>query len=191
MKLKASLILSALLITACSSTGKKISYENCSYPDAMGQAAPSWICEQPAENLFMQAVGYSPKLGSGPGMMKDVAEAEARNRLATIFSSDVAARLTRLTSEQLVDGKAVSKDTIQRIQKNVTSMELVFARNYRTQLSPKGNMYVLVGIDEAAYKQNIEKLLSQSIDQDTPDLYRKFLLQEAETALDKSAEKLQ
>lgn len=191
MKIKVTLVLSALLLTACASTDKKISYDSCLYPDAITKTAPSWICDQPAEGVFMQAVGYSAKLASGAGMMKDVAEAEARSRLAATFNSDIAARLTRLTTEQLSNGEAVSKDTIQRIQKNVTTMELVFTRTYRTQISPAGGMYVLVGINDAAYKQNVEKLVGQSVDQENPDLYRKFLLQEADAALDKSAEALQ
>lgn len=191
MKNYITVVCSALLLSACASTDKKISYDNCIYPDAPNQNAPSWICDQPAENVFMQAVGYSAKLASGPGMMKDVAEAEARSRLAASFSTDVAARLSRVTTEQLGQEQALSKDTIQRIQKNVTAMELVFTRTYRTQISPSGGMYVLVGINDAAYKQNIDKLLSQSVDEDNPDLYRKFLLQEADAALDKTAEKLQ
>lgn len=191
MKVKVTLILSALLLTACASTDKKISYESCLYPDAITKAAPSWICDQPAEGVFMQAVGYSAKLGSGAGMMKDVAEAEARSRLAATFSSDIVARLTRLTTEKMINGESVSQDAIQRLQKNVTAMELIFARTYRTQASPVGGMYVLVGLNEAAYKQNVEKLIGQSVDQENPDLYRKFLLQEADAALDKVAEKLQ
>ncbi|NRQ43200.1 LPP20 family lipoprotein [Rheinheimera sp. YQF-2] len=181
---------SALLLSACASTDKKISYDSCTYPDAPTTNAPSWICDQPAEGVVMQAVGYSAKLASGPGMMKDVAEAEARNRLAASFSSDVKARLSRVTDEQLTNQQALSTDTIQRIQKSVTAMELVFSRTYRTQISPTGGLYVLVGINDAAYKENLDKLLSQTVDQENPELYRKFLLQEADTALDDVAEKI-
>ena len=70
-------------------------------------------------------------------------------------------------------------------------MELVFSRTYRTQVSPNGGLYVLVGINDAAYQENIDKLLGQTVDQENPELYRKFLLQEADAALDKTAEKLQ
>lgn len=191
MKNYSVLVCSALLLTACASTDKKLSYDSCTYPDAPTTNAPSWICDQPAEGVFMQAVGYSAKLASGPGMMKDVAEAEAKSRLAASFSTEVASRLSRLTTEQLSNEQALSKDTIQRIQKNVTAMELVFSRTYRTQVSPNGGLYVLVGINDAAYKENIDKLLGQTVDQENPELYRKFLLQEADAALDKTAENLQ
>lgn len=180
-----------LLLTACASTEKQLSYDNCVYPDAPTSQAPSWICDQPAENIFMQAVGYSAKLASGPGMMKDVAEAEARSRLASAFSADIASRFSRVTTEQLTDGQAMSKDTIERIQRNISAMELVYTRTYHTQLSPAGGLYVLVGINDQAYKQNIDKLLGQTVDQDNPDLYRKFLLQDADTMLDNTLEQLQ
>jgi hypothetical protein len=190
MKNYIAVLCSALLLSACASTDKKISYDSCTYPDAPATNAPSWICDQPAEGVVMQAVGYSAKLASGPGMMKDVAEAEARNRLAASFSSDVKARLSRVTDEQLTNQQALSTDTIQRIQKSVTAMELVFSRTYRTQISPTGGLYVLVGINDAAYKENLDKLLSQTVDQENPELYRKFLLQEADAALDDVAEKI-
>lgn len=180
-----------LFLLACASTEKPISYDNCVYPDAPTTQAPTWICDQPADNVFMQAVGYSAKLGSGPGMMKDVAEAEARSRLASAFSADVASRLSRVTTEEVINGQAMSDDTIQRIQRSVSAMELVSTRIYRTQVSPTGGLYVLVGINDAAYKQNIDKLLGQTVDQENPDLYRKFLLQEAEAALEKTVEQLQ
>ena len=190
MKINTVLVASTLLLTACASTGSKISYDGCTYPDAPTANAPSWICDQPTEGIFMQAVGYSRKLASGPGMMKDVAEAEARSRLATFFSSDIAAKLSRVTTEQLTSEQALSKDTIERIQKNVSSMELVYSRTYRTQMSPAGGLYVLVGINETAYQENIDKLLNQTVDQENPDLYRKFLLQEADASLEKIAEKV-
>lgn len=190
MKLKLCTLALSALFSGCASTTEKISYDDCVFPDAPTKSAPSWICDQPAEGLYMQAVGYSAKLASGPGMMKDVAAAEARNQLATSFSTDVASRLTRATSEKLTGPEAVSTDTIARIQKNLSAMEIMNSKIFRTQYSPAGSMYVLIGIDAKAYEQNIDKLLNQSVDTENPELYRKFLLQEAEAALDKAAENL-
>lgn len=190
MKTKLKIIACSILLSGCASTSEKINYDDCVFPDAQTKSAPTWVCDQPANGLYMQAVGYSAKLASGSGMMKDVAAAEARNQLAAIFSTDVMSRLTRATSEKLVDNQSVSTDTINRIQKNVAAMELVNSKIYRTQISPAGNMYVLMGIDSKAYEQNIDKLLNQSVDAENPELYRKFLLQEAETQLDRAAEQL-
>ncbi|WP_127026065.1 LPP20 family lipoprotein [Rheinheimera mangrovi] len=190
MKLKLCTLVLSTLFSGCASTTEKINYDHCMFPDAPKKSAPGWICDQPVEGLYMQAVGYSAKLASGPGMMKDIAAAEARNQLATSFSTDVASKLTRVTSEKLAGPQSASTDTIERIQKNVSAMEIVNSKIYRTQYSPSGNMYVLIGIDAKAYEQNINKLLNQSVDTENPELYRKFLLQEAEAALDKAAEKL-
>ncbi|EGM76724.1 hypothetical protein Rhein_3191 [Rheinheimera sp. A13L] len=190
MKFKLSILVLSAVFSGCASTTEKISYHDCVFPDAPTKSAPTWICDQPAEGLYMQAVGYSAKLASGPGMMKDIAAAEARNQLSATFSSDVASKLTRATSEKIAGTQSVSTDTIVRIQKNVSAMEIVNSKIFRTQISPLGNMYVLLGIDAKTYQQNIDKLLDQSVDAENPELYRKFLLQEAEASLNKAAEAL-
>lgn len=173
----------ALLLTGCSNT-TEVSYDECNYPDAPGKTAPGWVCEQPVDGLTVQAVGYSRKLASGPGMMTDVAAAEARSRLASFFATEVQARMSRLTSDSNIDKQINSKDVTERIQKTLTAMTLTKSRLYRTQVTPVGGMYVLVGLDKKAYDENVDALVKTAVGQDSPELYQQFLKDESDKALE-------
>lgn len=184
-------LVTSLVLAGCSSSNQgSISYEECTYPDAPEQAAPLWLCEQPVEGIWIQAVGYSRKLAAGPGVMKDVAATEARAALSNNFSADIKAKLSRVTTDTTANGENVNSDSIENLTKNVTAMNLTFSRIYRTQVSPTGGMYVLVGLNEAGYKENVNSLVNQSVGNDDPELYRQFLIVQADQELDAMAEQL-
>ncbi|MGO3407710.1 LPP20 family lipoprotein [Marinomonas sp.] len=159
-------------------------FSDCSYPDTPGESAPSWICSQPVEGLELQAVGYSKKMAAGPGMMRDVAATEGRARLAGEFSTDVASRMARVTKDSTVNGENTNSDVSERVQKTLAAMTLQRARVYRTQFSPAGNLYLLVGLDKDAYNMNVESVAKSAIGEDSPALYQKFLADEADKSLD-------
>lgn len=153
----------ALLASACSSSlDKQLGYNECTYPDAPNHDAPTWICEKPIDGIHLQAVGYSRELASGPGMMKDVAAAEARVYLAANFATDIQARYTRLASDNMTDGDSEVIDNIENLTENLTAMNLKHSRIYTTSVSPNGGMYVLVGLDKVSYESNVEALLALS-----------------------------
>jgi len=184
-------VFAGALLAGCASNNQTVvEYEDCTYPDAPEHAAPTWICEQPVENVWVQAVGYSRKLAAGPGVMKDVAATEARAALANNFTSDIKAKLSRVTTDTTANGENTNSDSIENLTKNVTAMNLTFSRIYRSQVSPTGGMYVLVGLNEAGYKENVDALVNQSIEGEDPELYRQFLVAQAEADLDAMAEKL-
>lgn len=193
-----ALLLQGLVITGCSQK-TALNYDECNYPDSPSDTAPGWVCEQPVKGLEIQGVGYSRKLLSGPGMMTDVATTEARNRLAAEFSQQVEGRLERLTRDdqgnQQTKGKAEStlnsRDVVERIQKTLTSMTLTHSKIYRTQISPAGGMYVLVGLDKQHYDENIDQLVKNSLNnQDSPQLYQQFLKSQTDESLDKVRQQL-
>ncbi|WP_133012113.1 LPP20 family lipoprotein [Marinomonas flavescens] len=179
---------SVAVLAGCSSTPS--TFANCSYPDSPGTAAPAWICSQPFEGLELQAVGFSKKMASGPGVMRDVAGSEARSRLVSAFSSDVNSRLSRVTKDSTVDSKNTNSDVTERVQKTLATMTLQRARVYRTQFSPEGNLYVLVGLNKEAYKANVDSVAKTAIGQDSPELYQKFLAKEADSSLDDVQKKI-
>ncbi|MFM2480986.1 LPP20 family lipoprotein [Celerinatantimonas sp. YJH-8] len=198
-----ALLISAgvLVITGCSQK-TTLDYSECDYPDAPSHSAPGWVCEQPVKGLELQAVGYSRKLLSGPGMMTDVAATEARNRLAAQFSQLIQGRLQRLTtdnkSDQQVTGKDAvstsalnSRDNVERIQKSLSAMTLENSKIYRTQISPSGGMYVLVGMDKQHYDANVNQLVNNALTKkDSPELYQQFLKAQADESLDKVRQQL-
>lgn len=161
-----------------------LSYAECMYPDSPETEAPSWVCSQPVDTLEVQAVGYSRKLASGFGMMKDVAATEARSELSNYFSTEVNTRLSRLTTDSSDGETAESKDIVERVQNTLSTLTLTNSRVYRTQVSPSGSVYVLVGLDKAAFDQNIDKLVNTALNQESPELYGKFLKEEGNKTLD-------
>jgi hypothetical protein len=185
------LTFSIVALVGCSSIqSTKLSYEECKYPDSPSNTAPSWVCNQPVDELEVQAVGYSRKLSSGPGMMTDVATTEARSRLAGYFSSEVNTRLSRLTTDSQTEEGNTNADISERIQKTLATMTLTKSRIYRTQTSPEGNMYVLVGLNKASYGENIDALVNTALNDDSPELYRQFLKDESDKTLEQIRKEL-
>lgn len=180
----------ATLLSACSSQTTSVDYGECYYPDSPDTEAPGWVCGQPVQDLEAQAVGYSRKMASGSGMMTDVAAAEARSRLSNYFETDVNSRLSRLTTDKAIDGEINSKDVTERVQKTLTTMTLTKSRIWRSQISPAGGMYVLVGLTKDAYDENIDRLVNTAVGQDSPELYRQFLKDQSDKALEKLRDQL-
>lgn len=200
MKFAMLMGLSSLVLLSACSQKTALNYDECHFPDSPSSAAPGWVCEQPVDGLSIQAVGYSRKLLSGSGMMTDVAATEARNRLANEFSSQIQGRLSRLTTDTKTDTQATDKtssvvnsvDKVERIQKQLSAMTLTHSKIYRTLVSPAGGMYVLVGLDKKHYDENVNALVNNALsDKDSPELYQKFLKQQADQSLDKIRQQLQ
>lgn len=199
MKYLASIAVLATLATGCMTNSTKISYDGCTYNEAPEYSAPTWLCGQPVEGLEIQAFGYSKKLGAGPGMMRDVAVAEARSELAATFRAHVSSRLDSLTRSELEgltatgaedSDEEASTSINERVQRNLATMDITGSRIHFIQNSPKGGMYVLVGLDEKAYEENIDRLMNTTFEEDGPQMFREFLLENANTALDSSKESL-
>ncbi|MGB0782000.1 MAG: LPP20 family lipoprotein [Marinomonas sp.] len=190
--LKAGVVtLSFFALAGCSSVlTKDLVNDGCKYPDNLDVVAPNWVCNHPVDDLEIQAVGYSRKLASGPGMMTDVATTEARARLTGYFASEVKTRLSRLTTDSQTEEGTTNADVSERIQKTLATMTLTKSRIYRTQTSPKGNMYVLVGLNKAAYAENMEALVNTALNDDSPELYRQFLMEESDKSLDQVRQEL-
>lgn len=189
-KLVVALAASAVLAGCASNQTTKIDYSECKYPDSPTHDAPTWICDQPVDTVWIQGVGYAKKMAAGPGVMKDVAAAEARVQMAENFSADIQARLSRATNDSTVNGENTNSDTIEALTQEATAMTLTFSRIYRSQVSPSGGMYVLVGLNEAGYRENVNALLSKVPEGEDPELYRQFLMAEANAELDEMAERL-
>jgi len=175
----------AALATGCAfNKTTDLSYAECMYPDSPEKEAPTWVCDQPVESIEVQAVGYSRKLASGFGMMKDVAATEARSQLSNYFSTKVNTRMSRLTTEKFDGESAVSQDVAERVQKTLSTMTLSNSRIYRTQVSPSGGVYVLVGLNKAGFDSNIDRLVNTALNNESPELYAQFLKEESDKALD-------
>ncbi|RUO45218.1 LPP20 family lipoprotein [Idiomarina aquatica] len=186
-----SLFVTAGALSGCASNGgEPVSYDPCVFPDAPDHKAPGWICEQPVKDVWVQAVGFSPKKSAGPGFMKDVAAQEARNRLAQNFAQQIASEYKRYTADKTTNGENVSVDAIEQTMLSELAMNVVYSRIYRSQTSPNGGVYVLVGLNEAGYKENVDRLFNNPIDPENPELFQQFLIDNSKSKLEQVREEL-
>lgn len=185
-KLTKLLTLSAvpLILSACASSGIALHGE-CVYPNSPRHNAPGWVCDEPVENTYRQAYGYSRNLAGGHGMMRNVAETEARAELSRQFISEVSSELKRHATDNFSSGQegleATATDNVELLMENFSSMELTGVRIIRTQSEPGGGLFVLVGISEKDYAENLQRI-SQSMPSEA-DIYRRFLMEEARNRL--------
>lgn len=181
--------MATLVLGACSSTDKASQLHNeCIFPNSDGQLAPGWICDEPTGTTYRQAYGYSRQLAAGHGMMRSVAETEARAALARQFLTEVTSELKRYSGDYFSSETEVaqSHDQIELYMENFTSMEMMNALVIRSQPAPDGGLYVLVGISEEDYAKNLQRI-SQSMPSEA-DIYRRFLLEEARTRISTQGE---
>ncbi|WP_157981005.1 LPP20 family lipoprotein [Idiomarina tyrosinivorans] len=184
---------SLLILAGCASNGGRTSleYASCTFPDAPEKVAPTWVCDQPVNDVFMQAVGYSKPKQSGVGVMKDIAAQEARNRLAQNFAQTIASEYSRFVKEEATTDTEVSVDKVEQVIQSNVAMNLVYSRIYRTQVSPSGGMYVLVGINKEAYDENVKRLFNNPMDPEHPELFQQFMVEKSQATLDETRERMQ
>lgn len=172
------------VLVGCGSTPKapesaELEYKKCVFPDAPSAKAPSWLCSQPVDGLELSVWGASAPRAAGVGFTTDVATQNARRRLAEVFATRIASEYQQYINEHTENGIRLSQETIKQKTLSETGMTLVGSRVFYTQVSPNRHMYVLVGLDDEAYKRNMEALFNSSIDPDNPEIFREFLLDQA------------
>ena len=106
--------------------------KKCLFPKSK-KRAPAWVCDAHAEGLALAAVGVAPKSKAGMALMEQMAEADARAKLAKelrgVEQNSAAAGVAAADSNYLaaLEGTKVVK------------------RAY----GPNGTLYVLMGFDAA------------------------------------------
>ncbi len=168
IRIQSFLIASAAAVLAgCSSTPKTDSVAlpplECVYPDSPKDAAPLWICDAPVEGVAVSAVGVHEKSAAGAAFMKDQAAADARVKLA----QQMKVHVNNMIKQYVETTGAGSAETVDKVNtsvsKLITSETITGSRIYRSQTSPKGGIYVLVGLDPTVTKEATEKILKTSM----------------------------
>lgn len=153
----------ALLLSACSNNQtieQSQNFVSCSFPDSPSDDAPGWVCDITPTDLAISATGYAKKSAAGMGMMKKVALANAQVILATQLKTQVGNKFTQLIDSSVtsgVDDEALESviATFEDVTENVVSQTLNGARIQMSMVSPKGGVYLLLGMDQATYNANI------------------------------------
>lgn len=135
----------------------------CSYPDSTTDSAPLWICESKVMGLKMQAMGVSEDSRAGISHQRQLALLDAQNVLALQLDSRIKGAIKRYSaskansSEQYMASSSEVK-FVAEIDKQIFDMTI-----YQSVISPKGAFYILVGLNDEAYKSNVETKLHTSI----------------------------
>jgi len=149
------------LLAACG--GKKQEAANCVFPDSSGASAPGWVCDQPVPGVEVSAVGSTEKSGAGHDHMKSMAATSARVQLAQNMQVEVR-NMIKQYSETTGSADTETVDRVMTsVTKQITNQTLVGSKIYKTRTSPKGNLYVLVGMDAASVKLASENALKTSM----------------------------
>ena len=158
----------------------------CVFPDSPTDAAPLWVCDAPVEGVAVSAVGSHAKSEAGQGYMKEQAAAYARVTLA----QQAKVRVTNMIKQYAEVTGSASSETVDKVNtsvsKLITTEDIVGSKIYRSATSPKGALYVLVGMDPTATKQTVEKAVRTSMGNDAA-LWQQF---KAKKGQDELAEEL-
>ena len=181
IKMLASVIATALLLTSCGSDGVKEEPE-CVFPDAPSTAAPGWICDEPVEGIDVSAIGVAEKSAAGHSFMKNMAATDARVQLAQAMQVHV----QNMVKQYAETTGAADSETVDKVNtsvtKQITDETLVGTKIYKTRSSPNGALYVLLGMDPNAAATAAENALKTSMNNDRA-LWQQFKAQKGQDEL--------
>ncbi|MDH5216665.1 MAG: LPP20 family lipoprotein [Gammaproteobacteria bacterium] len=166
------------VVISCGSKG----VEDCVFPDAPEVAAPGWVCDQPIKGIEVSAVGSAEKSGAGHDFMKQMAATSARVQLAQRMQVQV----RNMIKQYAETTGAASSETVDKVNtsvtKQITNESLVGTKILKTRSSPKGTLYVLIGMDEKNVMQSAQEALRTSMNNDQA-LWQQFKAQKGQDEL--------
>ncbi|NAZ44804.1 hypothetical protein GL178_00810 [Vibrio toranzoniae] len=150
-------------------------FASCTFPDAPTVEAPGWICDVVPMDVAIGATGYAKKSAAGMSVMRKIAVNDARVNLAAEFEIDVSNLFQSATdgSVSTSAGEGVTlvtenvQEAFENITKSVVNKRLTNSRVLVSQASPTGGLYVLVGMDQAAYDANMNKVIDEVTGEDS------------------------
>ncbi len=169
-----------VLLAACSKEDvKKVPVADCVYPDDLSSPAPGWVCDQKNKDIAVSAVGTAKKSKAGYGFMKNMAVTDARVQLAQAIKVHV----ENMVKQYAETTGAADSETVDKVNtsvtRQITDQSLTGSKLYKTSLSPKGDLYVLVGMDNAAIETQTVNALKTSMGNDRA-LWQQFKAQKGQ-----------
>ena len=155
-----------------------------------GVTAPSWVCDGGAMmegGLF--AVGSAEPSPLGISFQRTEATAAARDALARQIKVKVKNMFKQFQATTGIGDEQTAEKATQNVSKQVAAATLEGSKVMKVWRSPKGTLYVLVGMpDPKAVQQEVKKAVKTSLHNDKA-LWQKFLAQKADKELDAAVEK--
>ena len=161
-----------LVLAACGSSNKQsiddvVLSPDCVYPDAPDENAPGWVCGEPVDGLEISTVGIAERTSAGISYQRQMAETDARVRLAT----QISARVQNLVKQYAATTGSGDKETVDRVSSSVTRQltdaKLVGSRFFTSRTSPNGTLYVLMGLDKELVDDYVRDSMLSSMENDS------------------------
>jgi len=166
---------------------QKPNFEQCQID---GSAAPQWVCDGGATmegGIF--AVGSAEKSPMGISFQRTEATAAARDALAREIKIKVANMFKQFQATTGIGDAQTAEKATQNVSKQVAQATLEGSKVMKTWMSPKGTLYVLVGMpDPKAVKEEVKKAVKTTFHNDEA-LWQEFKAKKAEQELDAAVEK--
>lgn len=149
-----------------------------------GTAAPKWVCTG-GSNVEggIAALGIAPAQPD-PDMQMEEAMASARDKLARRIEVKVKNMFKKFRSTTGI-GKDMTMDrAVEDVSKQLSHATLRGSKLINSWQSPKGNLYVLVGMPDAQQVQKEVKSAVKTSLKNNQALWQKFLAKKADKELD-------
>jgi ribosomal protein S20 len=188
MKLKIIFALASalMLITGCSSKKAEPNEIAC---EIDGKQAPSWVCNG-AANLKdgIYAVGSAPKSPLGFSFQKEEAMAVARDELARRLNLKVKNLVKRYYSSTGAVDNQTAERVVTSVSKQLTKQTLKNSKLIKTWITPKGTMFVLVGMNNDDIKNSLKNAIRTTYKNDEA-LWQEFKAKKAQEELEYQIDK--
>lgn len=162
------MIVIGLSIAACSTPppAKVEKKAVCMFPDS-DDAAPLWVCGAPVEGMMAGAVGSADRSDAGTAFMKQIAANAARVELAQSMKVQVGNMFVQYAGATGAGSKGAVDRVRASVARQITNQTLYGSRIFKSIIAPDGEMFVLVGLDEAGLQNMAEAAIraSMNIDQ--------------------------
>ncbi len=184
-------VLSIGILTGCSNKQpqpKTKSYSQQCHMD--GKEAPSWVCNGGANmGGGIYAMGSAEANPIGYSFQLTEAKAAARDALARQLQVKVNNMFKQFQATTGIGKNQTADKATQNVSKQVSSQVLSNSKVIDTWKSPKGVLFVLLGIKNVKnLKENVINTTKSSFKKDSA-LWQKFLATKADKDLDKAVEK--
>ena len=181
-----SAIIATMLFTGCGNSNNSISpfAAQCKIE---GASAPDWICNGGANmegGVF--AVGSAQKSPLGIGFQRQEAMAAARDALSRQMSVKVKNMFKTYMSSTGTGDAQTAERVATNVSKQLSKEVLQGSKLLKTWISPKGTMYVLVGMKNI--KQAVKQVAKTTLHNDQA-LWQEFKAKKAQENLDAEIDK--
>lgn len=183
-------------ISGCQTTSniQDLQSMDCYFPDAPETQAPQWVCGITPTGLAISSTGFAEKNLAGMSVMNTMSTNDARVNLGRTFDTLVQSSIKNaVTTDTTIKDQETATNVekyFENVTKSVSSATLNNSRIMARKTSPKGALYTLVGMDQATYDLNFNKIVLKASEKDN-GLWHKFNNKKTSEALTSVLSKLQ